>query len=302
MKIESQNMKYIALTIVLLLLGTSIIPASSQKIDVFSVSASAGTWLYVGGNGPGNYTKIQDAIDDANDGDTVFVYNGSYIETLEINKSIAVIGEDKDTTFILGGNDSEIVQLKEASIMLNGFTIQRYNDTNAIGIMLIDCWSCDISRNVVKSCYVGILVTQTESSHVSNNSVLDCSFGIVNVIAGNVSITYNRIDGNKKGSGIEVQGTIFRNYIRRNIITNNSIGINLFFAFFTNIQQNNFFDNQQHAFFTSAFFSVWRENYWNQSRLLPKLIRGQVGGMVIQRKIPLFNFDWRPAQEPFDTF
>ena len=301
MKTESQHLKYIAITIVLILLGTIIIPVSSQKTDMFSVSASAGTWLYVGGSNPGNYTRIQDAIDDANEGDTVFVYTGSYIENLKINKSIAVIGEDKDTTFILGGNDSEIIQLKEASIMLNGFTIKRYNDTNVIGIMLSDCWLCDISRNVVKSCYVGMLVTQTESSHIINNSVLDCSFGIVNVIAGNVTIAYNRIDGNKKGSGIEVQGTIFRNYIRRNTITNNSVGINLLFACFTDIQQNNFFFNQQHAFFASAFFSVWRGNYWNQSRILPKLILGQVGGMVIHRKIPLFNFDWRPAQEPFDS-
>ena len=34
--------------------------------------------LYVGGSGEGNYTKIQDAIDDASDGDIVFVYNGTY--------------------------------------------------------------------------------------------------------------------------------------------------------------------------------------------------------------------------------
>ena len=36
-----------------------------------------GNIYYVGGNGPDNYTKIQGAINDASDGDTVFVYDDS---------------------------------------------------------------------------------------------------------------------------------------------------------------------------------------------------------------------------------
>jgi hypothetical protein len=39
---------------------------------------SIGNTLYVGGDGLGNYSNIQDAIDNAMDGDTVFVYNGTY--------------------------------------------------------------------------------------------------------------------------------------------------------------------------------------------------------------------------------
>ncbi|KAA0009241.1 MAG: hypothetical protein FE036_00850, partial [Thermoplasmata archaeon] len=42
--------------------------------------------LYVGGSGPNNYTKIQDAIDNASNGDTIKVYNGIYKENVVINK------------------------------------------------------------------------------------------------------------------------------------------------------------------------------------------------------------------------
>jgi len=47
--------------------------------------------LYVGGSGPGNYTKIQDAIDDASYGDTVFVYNGTYSDYSPENNTFVKI-------------------------------------------------------------------------------------------------------------------------------------------------------------------------------------------------------------------
>ena len=38
--------------------------------------------LYVGGSGPGNFSKIQDAVDNTSDGDIVFVYSGFYQENI----------------------------------------------------------------------------------------------------------------------------------------------------------------------------------------------------------------------------
>jgi uncharacterized membrane protein len=38
------------------------------------ISNTSGATLYVGGGGSGNYSTIQAAIDNASDGDTVFVY------------------------------------------------------------------------------------------------------------------------------------------------------------------------------------------------------------------------------------
>ena len=152
----------------------------------------------------------------------------------------------------------------------------------------------------MKNCEYGILITSSESLIVSNNTILDCSSGIVNVITGNVTITQNRIDGNGKGSGIEIQAAMFKNYIIRNSITNNTVGINLLFTLFTVVQENNLLENQLPAYFTSSFFSKWQQNYWNKTRILPKIIPGQFGGMIIHKRIPFVNFDWKPAREPYD--
>jgi parallel beta-helix repeat protein len=83
--------------------------------------------LYVGGNGPDNYTKIQDAIDNATDGDTIFVYDDSspYFEKLVIHKSIHLEGEDKNATIIDGNRtDGDVINVIADDVTIIGFTIQ----------------------------------------------------------------------------------------------------------------------------------------------------------------------------------
>ena len=95
------NKNILVIGITILFLGTCITPTvANDTIEQSSKPISNGNILYVGGIGPDNYTKIQDAIDNASDGDTVFVFNDSspYNETITINKSITLQGEDKNIT------------------------------------------------------------------------------------------------------------------------------------------------------------------------------------------------------------
>ena len=75
--------KTLVIGTIFLFTGMSITPSIAvDTVKISSIPISNGKTLYVGGSGEGNYTKIQDAIDDASDGDTVFVFNDSspYIE------------------------------------------------------------------------------------------------------------------------------------------------------------------------------------------------------------------------------
>ena len=87
--------------ITILFLGMSITPSIAvDTVKKPSMPTFKGNTLYVGGSGEGNYTMIQDAIDNTSDGDTVFVYNGIYHERIRIYTSINLIGENIENTIM----------------------------------------------------------------------------------------------------------------------------------------------------------------------------------------------------------
>jgi len=120
---------------------------SGDNVKKYTILNSNGNILYVGGSGPGNYTKIQYAIDDAVDGDTIFVFNDSspYYENLWVRKSIRIIGEDKNTTVIDGNwNEVYVFRIEADCVEISGFTM--INSGNAI-----EMWSnySEISNNII---------------------------------------------------------------------------------------------------------------------------------------------------------
>ena len=95
------------------------------------LTVGLGNIFYVGGAGPNNFSSIQDAINDSIDGDTVFVYDDSspYYENITIDKSINLIGENKDTTEINGSKINEFIDtinISADNVYVNGFSIN-YN-------------------------------------------------------------------------------------------------------------------------------------------------------------------------------
>ena len=295
--------KWLTVWIILLFVTIYITPTTAQDGVTLSQRSSKGNWLYVGGNGPGNYSKIQDAIDNASEGDTVFVYSGLYHESIVINKSIVVSGEDRNTTYIVGDdthtilNQSAVVAITDATVEFKGFSIQKTSYYTS-GIGITNCSRSLIHQNYVSMFEHGIEVGISDSITVLNNTIQNCTFGIQLSMVKNIRIEGNVILGNKMGYGIEIFTSI-RNTILRNTMTNNLYGCILYFSGFSIIKENNFMGNtEQQALFSNSFFSLWYRNYWDQPRWFPKVIFGRVGGYFLG--VPYINIDWLPAQKPYN--
>ena len=133
--------------------------------------------LYVGGSGENNYSKIQDALDDAKDGDIIFVYGSykPYYEHIFINSSIMLIGENQQTTIIDGLQYGSVIEIQSDFAYVGGFTIQQsgydfFHEWDA-GIVCRGVKSCEISDNIITNNYIGIYVTLSSNIIIRNNTI-----------------------------------------------------------------------------------------------------------------------------------
>ncbi len=120
-KMKTKKNVFTIATIGILLISCFVI---TPIADDTQPGQPSGTTLYVGGYGPGNYSNIQDAIDDASDGYTVYVYDGIYYENIVVDKSINLIGENIKTTIIYGNGIGNVIEVIADYVNISGFTIR----------------------------------------------------------------------------------------------------------------------------------------------------------------------------------
>jgi len=194
--------KGLTISVILLFLGTGIIPSTAQDTEK-PLPTSRGNWLYVGGNGPGNYTRIQDAINDSAPGDTVYVYNGTYYETVSINvMSLTLIGEDRETTVIDARPiSSTAVLIQQSFVVIQGFTIiaaDNFIYGNGIlvssGLERVKIYNNNLSKN-----YRGVDYDGGNNYDVIENNVFYSNFYGIRLWGGHNAIRNNTFVGNYEG-------------------------------------------------------------------------------------------------------
>ena len=114
---------YLFLTLSLSFLLTTSIPVYTTSSNILYVDDNNinGPW---DGTIEHPYQHIQNAIDNASDGDTIFVEGGIYNESIHIYKTLNLIGEDKISTIIDGGYRDLGVSVQRDGINIRGFTIR----------------------------------------------------------------------------------------------------------------------------------------------------------------------------------
>jgi len=157
--------------------------------------------IYVSIDGDADYIRIQDAIDAANDGDIIQVYNGTYYENIFINKSLKLIGKDNP---VINGNEEMYTVLMQCS------------NTNITGFII---------QNGKTGIYIG------GPKNITHNNILN------NIIINNIDGIYlqdssynNQIFGNifeKNAEGIHLYNSTSNNIVFNTLKNHSSYAISL---------------------------------------------------------------------------
>ncbi len=260
---------------VLFFINMFIFSTSAFRVGELITLTPKGNILYVGGSGEGNYSKIQEAIKNANSGDTVFVYSGTYYENhILVDKTLTLMGEDKYTTIIDGDEGGDILYINADNVYLSGFTFQRSGGINTEAIHQSRCSNSVITDNIIQSIGEdGIWLFRAHNNIITNNTILLVkgtglmfTFSSNNVISGNTFvnngagigldlttntiITENTIQNNQGGIYLSNIDNISNNFYGYNTITMNNIannsycGIYVYLSFSNNISLNNIVNNK----------------------------------------------------------
>ncbi len=261
--------KGLVIGIIILLVGANVVTGFTINLKNTTISKinGRGTTLYVGGSGPGNYSKIQEAIGNASIGDTIIVFSGIYYENVIVNLSLIIKSYSQnpyDTIIHAIDANNHVFDVKSDNVIIMGFTIEGTNESAGLrgGIRLDNVTFCDISNNILLNNDEGIVLhLNSKSNNIYNNFI---TFNYDNGIFldhSNNNTFINNIVTINGGNGICFYNSSYYNYVNRNNISNNgkrgvflreSSNNNLFF-------HNTFYDNDENA--RDSCINDWDNGY-----------------------------------------
>ena len=258
-------MKRTALTVAFLMFLSALLAT------VALMPETRGMTLYVGGGGPGNYTSIYLAVEDASPHSTVFVYSGTYYSHPTIDKPLTLIGENMGATVIDGRRYGDVVYISADWVNVTGFTIRKggWNSFDA-GVELNGVQHCHIyGNNVSDNGNIGILLDYSDNNTISENTVSLNVYGLYisdsrhNTVTDNYvssngmhgiylnDCKYHLIDGNVVSSsgdvGILLHGSVDNTITRNEIKDNHGRGIVLDSSYGNTVRDNTLEGNKGDA-------------------------------------------------------
>ena len=112
--------------------------------------------------------SIQKMINNASTGETIYISSGTYYENIIVDKSISLMGEDRNTTVINGGGGNAVL-ITADNRTFEGFTvINKDTIETTIGIN-INANNTTIKNNTISSNIYGIALNQSSTYHLQDN-------------------------------------------------------------------------------------------------------------------------------------
>jgi len=256
----------------LLFNGLSIVYLTQQ-------SHAAGREIYVDdsfsayrdGSAEHPYRTISEAITLANVGDTIYVFSGTYNESLVINKRISLIGgiDDKPSIISRGIELKYLLEITADYVTLENFSINDPGDfiTSQYGALIhVTSNNVVVQKNNISHCDLwGIYLDSSDDNMISGNVINDTKGVFVSSSNNNV-FSDNNIS-NSTDAGLNLRSSL-RNILYDNYFLLNTYGIYTRDCSNTNITQNTFIKNLFHGIYvTGDTNDVIRTNFFKNNTL-----------------------------------
>jgi parallel beta-helix repeat protein len=192
------------------------------------VSAGAESQVYPG-------SSIQTAIDGAGAGDTIYVHAGTYVENVDVDKRITLIGDGADVVMVQAADVGDhVFRVSTEYVNISGFKVTGTAGYNCAGIYLIYANHCNISDNNASDNNHGIHVGYSNDNILQNNiaNSNNWGYGIYlhsssnNTLAGNIANSNN-------DHGIHLR------FSNNNTLTNNIVNSNNIYGICLRSSNNN---------------------------------------------------------------
>jgi parallel beta-helix repeat protein len=197
---------------------------------------------------------IQQLIDNASEGDVIIVPSGTYNETIFINKSITLIGENKVDTVIDGMfpkiySKGNAITINSDNVRISNFTIRNITTgslypNNNCGIQINSNFN-EISNNVFSKSRFGIFLNYSNNNKILSNDFTNIDYdGVYLDFSDNNNISNNNFS-TSSSAGVNLNNSCSNNTISNNIISGDRYGV---------IVDNKGYDNK---FYNNDIFSDW---------------------------------------------
>lgn len=128
--------------------------------------------ITVAHDGSGDFETIQEALDDASEGDIIEVRDGRYYENVVVNKRVDLEGESSETTIIDGHGEGITVHITMDRVNMSGFKVMGSGDGNGDAGIKVEADHCEIKgNNCSANNRTGILLTEASQNKISDNKV-----------------------------------------------------------------------------------------------------------------------------------
>jgi len=243
---------------------------------------------------PDDYLTIQEAINAAYDGDTIFVRNGTYHENVVVNKTVSLIGENKGKTIIDGNGTGTVVDLTSQNVSLSNFTIINAGFQAPISgaILLnetVNCMVKDVATLDSDPC--GITLINSNHNKILDSISSSNTWGLLLINSNENMIVENMISGNSYGIGLGGPEGSNNNLLADNTISDNTHhGIDIF-GLDNQVSSNQILNNSNGVLLDMANVNLLVGNdISNNSQHGVYLIRDSKGNTIIENTIQFNSF------------